>query len=143
MNKNIFVFFNCSTVEFEREILITHNIPKMPNMKRTPPAAQKGKQKLMHSQSKSDPDLSSAMEKVDEQVKVVTSRHKRPRVFESPSDDHDPSKTFLFNFKNALLLMLEDWKMEQKQSLSQLVTDVAQLKVQCSNIQQMNTDIEK
>lgn len=39
--------------------------------------------------------------------------------------------------------MLENWKSEQKQTLSQLVTDVAQLKVQCSNIQQTNNEIEK
>lgn len=95
----------------------------------------------MPTQSKSDPDLPTA---VDEDLSQnITSRHKRPRLFGSPSDEHDPSKAFLTRFKNDLLTMLEDWKAEQKQTLTQLVTDVAQLKVQCSNIQQTNNDIEK
>ncbi|XP_026744659.1 uncharacterized protein LOC113505992 [Trichoplusia ni] len=113
----------------------------MSKITRTPPPTPKPQ--LMHTHSKSDPDLPSAMEETAEQSRNVTSRHKRPRIFGSPSDDHDPSKAFLTNFKNELMVMLEDWKLEQQKTLSQLVTDVAHLKLQCSNIQHSNNEIEK
>lgn len=113
----------------------------MPNVRRSPPQAVKGK--LKPAQSKSDPDLPTTVEEDTRVIHNVTSRHKRPRIFGSPSDEQDPSKAFLTKFKNELLEMLEDWKLEQKQTLSQLVTDVAQLKTQCLKIQQTNCDIEK
>lgn len=110
----------------------------MPNIKRTPPTTSRGK--LKHTQSRSDPDLTAAVEEINQNI---TTRYKRPRSDSSPRVEQDMANSTLATFKKELLNMLEEWKSEQKQILSQLVSDVTQLKLQCSAIHNTNMEIEK
>ncbi|CAB3256566.1 unnamed protein product [Arctia plantaginis] len=73
----------------------------------------------------------------------VTARKKRPRV-ESPktSSNQDIDK-ILETFKNEIREMLVTWKEEQNLVLNKLVTDITDLKLQCTTIQKSNSDIQE
>lgn len=117
----------------------------MPRVQRSPAASPV--QNYNVAQVKSDSDiprsvLNSPLESVN-----ITSRHKRPCPEFSPGND-------LQEMKREILQMLTIWKEEQEErliklaesqssSLSKLVSEIAELKLQNLAIQKSNAEIEK
>ncbi|CAH1634794.1 unnamed protein product [Spodoptera littoralis] len=100
------------------------------------------------SQAASDTDIPYTMS--DEEVRNVnlSLRYKRPR------SDSSPVKNQFEDFKDEILLMLTTWKQdqeiqiskfmsEQKASLSKLMSEITELRLQNIKIQKSNTEIEK
>lgn len=108
----------------------------MPITPRTSPPASPPKPKT---QSHSESD-SSSMDKTEQNRKMST-RSKRLRMESSPQATEGDNNNFN-EFKKELMLMLNTWKAEQSATLSKLVSDVAALKTQCSEIQKSNSEIE-
>lgn len=111
----------------------------MPKTAYSPPPSPRKQTQTQNIQSLSESD-SSSKGKLDQNRKV-SARSKRLRLESSPQATEGEQRNFN-EFKNELMMMLNTWKAEQSATLSKLVSDVAAVKTQCSEIQKSNSEIE-
>lgn len=84
-------------------------------------------------QTSSDSDVTKLISSADI-MPYVSQRHKRPR---------EASEEKLSEFKDEIKNMLEEWKCSQNSLLNKLVSELAEIKRQNTQIKKSNEDIEK
>lgn len=117
----------------------------MSRLQRSPPASSTANKKLV--QVSSDSDIPQSVSSGPFENVNISTRHKRPRDELSPTNE-------LQDFKHEIMQMLATWKKEQEShlksfldeqssSMTKLVAEIAELKLQNSAIHNSNMEIEK
>lgn len=112
----------------------------MPKVTRTPPKTPNS----IPNKTPSGPDsniLSTSSQ--GENMDNITFRKKDPCVKSQKESDKFNFELELNSFKDELREMLSQWRIEQKHTLSKLVTDMSELKEQCTLIRKSNVELEQ
>lgn len=111
----------------------------MPKVSRTPPKTPSSDlNQSMIPKSNIATNISS-----EENVDNITTRKKRSWATTSQEFENSYFKHELDSLRNELKGMLSQWRTEQNETLSKLVTDIAELKEQFSQMRKTNEDLEK